>query len=392
MTHRSLYPIAWAEGGDRKDPDLDTEHPSFIADRYQKIGWKSEKPPEEWQNFISWLTDEKMRSIMESGIPFWQATVTYPPNAVVMARDNTLLINTSGKPSLNQDPVSNAAWTLIAGMYMRSIDGYVGEFNKLYNDHMAASNPHKDTIERIGGVDVEYVDKGFGDPTDARTIVNHKGKTGRVHNETPAQVGTLPNTTGTFTGTVCFLAGLQLNAGNKLQISPSTGMIEIAQATISVAVNSNGEGYVVIGNNQYLMASEANLVSINNKLNQKYVLPLPDFSFNLEYSMHDVSSIGKWILTSTTEPVFEAGKGLKYDNNTLMVTGFGFNSNTNITVHYVGWDGTKRVSKIYDTVMGSIGGFSNFLNNMFPGHTNVCSVRIFRRLTAAQKTQLVVIT
>lgn len=391
MTHRSLYPIAWAEGGVRKDPDLDTTHPSYIPDRYEKVGWGAEKPPEEWQNFISWLTDEKMRSIMESGVPFWQATVSYAPNAITMSRESTMYINTSGKVSLNQDPVSNPAWTLVAGMYMRSITGYVDEFNNLYNNHMNTKNPHKDTIEKIGGVNIEYVDLGFGDPNDARTIINHQNKTGRVHNETPEQVGTLPVAGGSFSGRIRFVVGLQVRSdiNANMQVDNDTGMMEIAQANVSLAINSNGQGYVVIGDKQYLIASVANFKEVQNAINPKYTLPIPDFAFNLEYSLSDVDSVGKWIITSTIEPVFEAGKGLRYDNNELKTTGFGFSTNTNITVHYVGWDGTKMVAKVYDTTMGQIVGFSNFLNNMFPGHTHICSLRVFRRLTAEQKTQLV---
>ena len=82
MTNRLKYPTPWASGGTAKDPDLDTTHPSYIADRYATVGWKSEKPPEEWQNFLSQISDDKIIERIVKGIVEFDSTVTYTEGAV----------------------------------------------------------------------------------------------------------------------------------------------------------------------------------------------------------------------------------------------------------------------------------------------------------------------
>lgn len=388
MTRRFLYSGKWADGGSKEDPDTDTTNPSYVPNRYESLGWKSEKPPEEWQNYLSWINDSKMVELLELGILSWQDDVEYLPNALVFSNEQ-IYINTSGAISVGQDPLSGTLWTPIVAMYASSIPEYIQEFKDLLFKHLSESNPHKDTMQGIGGVDVDYVDAGFGDKDDYRTIVNHKAKTGRVHNESPAQVGTLPTTGGSFSGNIVFLKGLQLenDPTSVMRLSGSTGMMKFYGNGISLSINSRGDGYAVAGENQFLLVSIANFKEVQNSLNPWYTLPCPEFSFNLEHCLSDVTSSGNWIL-SVQDPVFEVGKGLRYDNNEILVTGFSYDADELRTAYLVGWDGENRVCEVIDLYINKVNNLSAFIEGTFGG-TNVCLLQVYPLLTSEQKTQLV---
>lgn len=392
MTKRLSYLRTWAQGGVKTDPDLDTKHPSFIANRYNNVGWKAEKPPEQWQNFLSNITDEKIKDFIKSGVPIWDATVAYQPGAFVVAGNGVLYVNDTNTVVTGKDPANGAPWQVTADKFKTGLEAKVKEFVDKYNAHLAADNPHKDTIEGIGGVNVGYVDNGFGDPTDARTIVNHKNRTGAVHSETATQLGTLSASAGgVFTGVVNFLAGILVRTDIRqlLQLNQQTGMVELMFSNVGIHVDPNGDAWVSTAGVTSQIVTEGNFTTIQNTVNQLFVLPPPQFSFNLEFSLSDVESVGKWILTANTEPTFENLKGLVIASaGNLVSSNFDFSSNTAITAYIVGSDANKNFAETFDTAMATIGGFSNFLNNLHNGITHIRQLVIYPRLTAYQKTKL----
>lgn len=396
MTNRLSLKPQWAQDGVRDDPDLDTTHPIFIANRYEGVGWKEEKPPEEWQNFLSNLTEAQLYYILTNGIPIWDVKTTYLKGAVVCsAAGGNIYINVTNGTLLGKDPATTpASWGIILGLTSSGFDAFVKEFKDSLTAHMTPPNPHNDTIEKAGGVKQDYVDKGFGDVTDARTIGYHTARTGRVHSETPAQVGTLPTTGGVFTGDVHFLDKIILNVATPgvVDADHTHATTRLSLANYSLHVDATGKGWAALpdGSPWQLIVSEANFADIQSSLNVKFALPLPEFWFHLEHSMSDVLSIGKWTITSAAEPVFEPGLGLRFDNNNLTTSSFGYSQATNITALFVGSVGNVPFSLVIDTGMGNIGGFSNFLNNLKTGSTNIKELRIYRRLSALQKTKLVV--
>lgn len=391
MTNRLLYKPTWAQGGLKKDPDTDTAHPSYKPNRYETIGWTAEKPPEEWENFLNNITEEKVKEFIMSGIPIWGADVTYRPGAFVFAGAGNLYRNDGSSTSTAQNPANGAPWVNVMAMYKDSVINFVKEFVDEFNKHMATANPHGDTIEKAGGVNKSYVDTGFGDPNDNRTIVYHTNRTGRVHSETPAQVGTLPASGGVFTGLVSFLKEVIIRTDIKafMQMSQSTGMTDIMFSNVGVHVDANGGGYTSVAGVMSRIVSEGNFVEIQNIVNRMFVLPAPNFSVDLEHSLCDLNSIGKWIITTTKDAVFDKGKGFNFSDNVTMIQNFGFSGNTNVTTYFVGSDATKDFAEFRDTAMGNIGGFSNFLNNLHNGATNIRLLVIYPRLSNFQKSTLV---
>lgn len=310
MTNRLTYNHVWAEGGVSTDPDLDTTHPSYVADKYEQQGWVSEKPPEEWQNFLTQITDQKIVSMLVDGVPEFDADVTYSEGAVYQK--------------------SGVYYTIQAGVEQECLSPQTAVYNQLvasvkqlYDGHMAADNPHHDTVDTL--VDKSYiktdVDKMFGDPTDARTINYHTSRTGPVHGETPEQLGTLPVGGGTFSGSVVSQGAFWLGPTTAVHLNPATAILEMVSGSVTVGIDASGKAWVGTSSGHSEIFTEANYDSFNIKYGYTFALPVPQFFINLENGLSDLSSIGVWSLDTAKDPVFDALQGLKTSDNAVTLSG-----------------------------------------------------------------------
>lgn len=355
MTKRLLYPNVWAEGGTAIDPDLDTTAPSFVANRYANLGWVSEKPPEYWQNFLSQITDLKIQSLIISGIPEKDSSITYGENA---------LYKDSGK-----------VYVVIGGVpkEVMSVNGteytsFVGNLNTLYSNHISATNPHNDTVNTL--VDKSYtkndVDSFFGSPTDPRTIVYHKNLTGAVvHGETPAQVGTLPASAGgNFTGAVVLQSDAILSASPSkvLHLSGSTAVLELASGGVSIGIDNAGNCYVINSAGTWLIVNESTYSDFQIKWNNRFALPIPILDMRFEFSESDAYSVGNWTISGASDFTFSANGGIRVDNNSITFTGFNVTIPTTIVV--VGRDSNGAVvSAVKDWSTAIFNSMSSLLTN-----------------------------
>lgn len=376
MTNRLNYPTPWASGGTARDPDLDTTHPSYIADRYATVGWGSEKLPEEWQNFLSQISDDKIIERIVKGIVEFDSTVTYTEGAVYARSDKWYKIEGGVEKeilSINTAEYSNL----------------ISILNGLITSHLSADNPHNDTIGGLvgGGYEKPAVDDAFGSPTDPKTIVYHKGRVGvAAHGETPEQLGTLPVTGGKFTGDVVFLEGLVVNPGEYLHFNKATAFMEMVNGLYALGVDALGNGYVYGPTGGTLVLSEANFDNLAIKYNNSFALPTPIISINLELSLCDADSVGDWTITTTTDPVFEDGKGfVVQDTNTL--SGVDIPSAHTILVR--GFK-TADVAYITDSPLSkSYRDLNDLVNSGAVSVTNIKQVVIYPPLTTYQKSMLV---
>lgn len=386
MTNRLLYPTPWASGGTATDPDLDTTHPSYIADKYATVGWKSEKPPEEWQNFLSQITDEKIIARMVDGFQLFDPSVTYSEGAVYRKGDKFYKIESGVEQEILEVKLA---------VYQSLIDG----MDKLLSDHLAADNPHQITVDKLvgGGYIKTDVDKFFGDPNDPQTIVFHKAQKGAgVHGETATSTGALPAATGgTFTGDVIFLddAIVQVTPSKSVHMNKATALFEIVNGTYSIGVDANGNGYIVGTYGTALIISELNLDTLTMKYNNSYALPPPFIRANMRSDLSDGSGIGVWTLYTPADPVF--ADGLQVDNNAAVLTFEGI-AGIPVTVHLLVTlaDGTKQsiVKDFADwNATGQTVSLQTVVNAAFGG-TNPKYFReytVYPTLTARQKTMLV---
>lgn len=328
MTKRFLYNKTWAQDGVKTDPDLDTTDPSYIADRYANVGWKAEKPPEQWQNFLSNLTDEKFaNNLISLGVPAWESHNLLKNGALSYSLDYSAI----------RIGVGGTGWdATVSG----TSSGYTSVINSLqnkYNTHTKATNPHNDTVDNIvGGTYLSKdVDSWFGSQTDNRTIVWHKLQTGAVHKETPAQVGTLPSTGGTFTGPVIFSKILYIKDTNfsaDLWSSPALDVNPVVRFFNNgnqFYLTDDGRVYSRISSVNYQWLSESLFPEFIIESNPRFAEPQAALKANFEYSCNDGNSIGSWYVTSESALKFHTLGGLDISEASLLIHNFTTGSSKN---------------------------------------------------------------
>lgn len=380
MTKRLLYTNYWAEGGTATDPDTDTTHPSYVPNKYS-LGWISQKPPEEWQNFLSQITDEKVINMIIEGIPYADASVTYGEGAI---------FKNAGKIYVMDGGTAKEVMDIDGASY----SSLVANLNSTLSAHLAADNPHQDTVNTL--VDKTYiktdVNSFFGSPTDPRTIVFHKLQMGAsVHGETPAQLGTLPVAGGTFTGPVVMErdAIVNLSPSKLLHLNGSTALFELASGTVSLGIDGNGNCWLVNTAGSWLLMTESLYNSFQIRWGNRFALPLPYLEMNLQDGLSDGDSVGGWIIQVAATPMFHDKGGVKVDDNVLSFTNF--NVPTATTVQVIGRkaDGTRTIS-VLDFSTVSTDSSATLLTAM--GMTDTIYIErvvCYPTLTSYQKSMLV---
>ena len=382
MTNRLKYPTTWASGGVAKDPDLDTTHPSYIANRYADVGWKSEKPPEEWQNFLSQISDDKIIERIIKGIVEFDSSVTYPEGAVYAK---------SGKWYKIEGGVEKEILSISFPEY----NNLINALNTLILNHLSADNPHHDTIGGLigGGYEKPAVDAAFGSPTDPKTIVYHKARVDVVaHNETPAQLGTLPTSGGKFTGKIGFLGKL-LNGSGYLRFNQGTGKTELTVGTSTISVDASGNAfYLRASHPDSLIMTEANYPDMQMRAGFVFALPVPLASMHLVDSISDLEGVGKWSVETTNNPVFVSGRGLTIAGNNTAVNNL-INTTLPATVVAITYAGATKTVTVTDYGTGM-----SWLNTSLAdictalgltGVTEFHSITIYPMLSDYQKSMLV---
>lgn len=394
MTTRFSYPMYWAEGGVATDPDLDTTDPSYVADKYEKVGWISQKPPEHWQNFLTQISDVKIIELLSHGLQVYDSSVSYAAGAIIRVSEDSadLAMNVSGAPN-NKAPTSANGWEVVLDPTGSGFSALLEAIRKQINDHLAADNPHKDTIGGLvgGGYTKAQVDKAFGDPTSPTTIVFHKARTGRVHSETPAQVGTLPTTGGRFTGPVGFLSKLAFNAGKTIffRLDQPTARVEMSIGDFGLAIDSVGNAFGRDASGVYLVLTQANYDAVNIRTGFTFALPMPLFAMNLEESICDGQAVGDWYLDTSKDPEFTLNMGLKISNNTLTV--YSAPVGTAATLYVVGnkADGTL-IANVVDIAAKTYATVNAMVAEVSADITFVKQVVAYPQLNLYQKSMLVI--
>lgn len=399
MTERLAYPAAWAKNGQAVDPDLDTTHLSYEANRYATKGWHSEKPPEQWQNFLSQISDMKIISLLVDGIQQWDSGVTYQVGALSKVA-GVSYIRVSVVTPVKSPELSGSGWDRLVDPTALGFNNLVqGLIDKL-SAHNATSTPHADDIHNVvgGGYIKSEVDLKFESATDPKTIVYHMGQAGQaVHGETVAQIDTLSAALGgTFSGPVIFEedAIIQISPSMVVHLNQATALLEMANGTVSLGVAANGVGYVVTVDGMFVVMSEANYAQLNNVQNGQFALPIPTMSMDFFNSMNDVESIGNWILDSVDAPAFNSFGALSLANPVYFVKG---GQVPNATWYLMGYSATgTAIWKIVDypagvTITGGTTTMRNLINFVSPsnGIEFIKALVVYPRLTDYQKSMLV---
>lgn len=312
MTTRLKYPYVWAVDGVVADPDLDTTAPPFKPNRYENIGWEVQKPPEEWQNFLSQISDIKIVEMLVNGILQWDSSVTYPIGAIASV-GGVLYAKVVNKATAVSPELADSGWLVASAMKASEYEELMAWIAAHLQDHMQNFNPHADTMAGLvgGGYEKEETMKFFLDDADPRTIGYHKLQMGAaVHGTTCEQLNILPKSGGTFTELITFLGYVLLEGGSKLSFNKSTAKIELNLGNTTLSIDTNGDVWVTKGGTTSWVMTVANYPQMQIRSGFAFALPSPYISMNYESSLNDLEGIGWDYAESLIEPVFEAGSGL----------------------------------------------------------------------------------
>lgn len=324
MTNRFNYLEYWAQDGEALDPDLDTTAPSYIPDRYEAVGWEAEKPPEQWQNFLTQITDVKIREMLLGGILQWCDTVTYSLGALAIV-DGKIYEKRTEVPGNISPPTAGSGWMETLETNLAQYNAKVQSLKNMFNAHMAEQNPHKDTVDTIvdGTYLQDYVYDRFASDERVTTIPYHIPRTGAsVHRVTPEQLGTLPTSGGTFTGPITFIEEAYAGGGvsQYAHRNDATGIFEIVNGAFAIGVDSGGRAWYIDSTGHYEVLTEANYDAFNIKYGNSFALPARFLSANFRADVSDAESTGQWWVETASTPVFTNG-GYKIDDNAMTMFG-----------------------------------------------------------------------
>lgn len=396
MTQRFTYPNGvWASGGVATDPDTDTTHPSYIANRYATIGWKAEKPPNEWDNYLYQITDAKIIWLLQQGIQTWDSGVSYPVGSITM-NAGIFYKNISTAVALNKPPATTPlVWQKIIELDGVTFTALLTALTKKLTDHLAADNPHNDNIEQIGGVQKEYTFNALDDDADPQTIKYHTKQRGKIHSETPKQVGTLPaattTTENTFTGDVAF-SRIYFDAAKKAytQLNQATARAEIGiSGSALLAVDAGGRVYYRTGNVDYLVVTIANFDDVQIQVNNLFALPQPMAVIDVRAGSLSQCGVSPVTLSTTTDAVFDPVKGLVLDSSGLSATGISF-INIPTTAYILGYNAKGYQSETKNSGLSNYNSLLTYLQNTTSSKfTHLHTITIYPTLTAYQISTLV---
>lgn len=378
MTKRSAnLGLIWASNGEVADPDLDTTYPIFQSGKYLK-GWIVEKEPHQWQNFLYQITDLKTQMLAAEQFVEWDSEISYTPRAVVRHGDE-LFVNDSTEVSLGHSPDDSNTWRNLLADNAADMATAVSDLQKRLADHIAADNPHNDNIHDIGGYESGEIDSFLGDPADERTIVYHKNQSGgAVHGETPAQVGTLPDSGGTFIGDVKFVGGITI--GNALlgQDGPDQTF-----GNSKGSIHLTAGGTATSGADKSEIVTEANFNVKQMLVNNLFTLPPPIGQMDFSAGNFSQLSIGGYSFDyDPAVQTFDAVKGWVVADG---VTIAGLNKQMNCSHVFEYYVGDVKKIVIWDSASLYSANLKS-LATYFDGNiTHFLRLTSYPRLTSYQK-------
>lgn len=397
MTQRFTYPVGeWASGGVVTDPDTDTTHTSYVANRYASVGWKAEKPPNEWDNYLYQITDAKIIWLLQQGIQQYDTGVSYPAGAITMDA-GIFYKNISTSAALNKPPATTPlVWQPVMELDGETFATLLAVLTNKLNDHLAADNPHQDTIERLNGVQKEYTFTALDADTDPKTIKYHTKQMGKIHSETPKQVGTLPAiTTGsenTFTGDVSFLTKVCFNAAKTsyVQLNQATARAEMVVGNSKLAVDTAGRVYYTSAGVEYLVVTVANFDEVQIKVNNLFALPQPLAVIDVRAGSLSQQGCSPLTLMTTVDAVWDSVKGLDLTaSGTLTASGINF-TGVGTTAYIIGYNAAGLQSEFFNSGLSEYNNLGRFLTvTSVSKFTYLQSIVIYPSLTAYQRTTLV---
>lgn len=377
--------LIWAEGGVATDPDLDTTHPIYQPNKYQK-GWIVEKEPHQWQNFLYQITDLKTQIAASEQIPEWDSTLTYSIHAVTRKAD-VIYVNVSGAVNTGKDPSTDSSWSEALSFTADAVSAATANLTEKFANHLGADNPHNDNIHAIGGYEKEEIDDFLGSPTDPRTIVYHENLVGKpAHSETPEQVGTLPVGGGTFDGDVAYDGGIMIGPGSFQKDGPD---LKMSNAGGSIIMEADGDS--VYGEDATGVRSEittvANFQKQQRAVNNLFALPQSIIEVDFRAGSLSCMGIGRHTIDGGDKTPKMSDKGWQIEPG-FSITGLEFNiPRTDLVEYYAGDVFRRTLVESTVSLVGSLD-LKDIMARIAPDATHVQRIVVWPTLNKYQKSTL----
>ena len=344
MTNRANLSPLWAADGVVTDPDLDTTHPIYEANKYS-LGWDynvvvatENKHPSPWRNFMLQKSLARPLYIAEAGVGEWHPDTSYALGAVCRGSDGRFYVANSA--STGTDPVgaSTTVWEQDALLNYTKVE-YGAMLQAVRDDYSAhivrIDNPHTVLAGQFyNGVGYDFDEVNALLDTVNEGVEDHIDLLNNPHSVTLAQINCLPVTGGDFTGQVNLVAGWW--SGDYSVAWSSNGLaIQVSHLT-GPGVDVDGNAFIGDGVSRTGLFHDGNYVDLQMDSRRETALPLPLFHLPLNDSLSSTSSDATTVSfsrpssitftsksgVSTTLPADEDGydaQGMVWTSDTYMI-------------------------------------------------------------------------
>lgn len=289
MTKRNSLGTVWAtdDASFVVDPEVDVDHPNGKGGPGKTArGWMSETEPEEWENYILNLRDDRLKTIAESGKVPWDVDTYYKLGAITSDTGITY-VSLSGS-NKNKRPLTQPLyWSPVkfttAADYLATC---ADMRNKLAIHTLAGQNSHNDNIVNIGGSYKSTIDAQVKFVSDG--IYAHAIRKDNPHGDTAIGIGTIPTSGGNFNGRVNYLENMSIGTNCELMTNISTF---VAFRSNTGAIGLGVADYHNGGRWQRILTVESYPL-VNSQYNPTFVLPTPDLHFPLMTNLSAKDGVG----------------------------------------------------------------------------------------------------
>lgn len=274
-------------------------------------GWVSEIPTYQVLNFLQYKIDTTLLALAERGVFEWGGDVQYQLGSIAWD-SGTVYISTVGNPDKNKSPKDNPSqWSASSIQIPRaSFDSLVSAVNRHIED---LNNPHRVTAEIINAYTKDEINNIVAQYN--ALVKAHVDNKSNPHGVTATDIGAVPTTGGTYTGTVVFSATYTyFNADKKKFIWSNAGSLKLM--CDNTAIGLSGDNKIPTAGklgdeSPMVLDGTFNSVKLSNE--PAYAVPQPTYQNYLTWTV--CPNVGQSTMYSNTKMEYTPEDGALFHAN-----------------------------------------------------------------------------
>lgn len=292
MAQRPKLNRVWASDNPnlRRDP----------GDAKYITGWVSEIPTYQVLNFLQFKVDTTFLAIAERGIAEWGGDISYAKGALSWDEvDGKIYISSVVNPDKTKSPSKNPSqWTASSIQITRT---QYDDLNRYIDTHIAnKSNPHGVTAAQLNAYTKAEIDAIVSQYR--AEVLAHKNDTNNPHKTKAVDIGAVPVTGGTYSGSVTFphiffkssSSQIGIDNNNALSIAHGGGRIKLATHGAVSAGNIDSSA----ANALSPVVTEKTFPDLRLTGQPNYAQPTPMFVWDLMHNLNLRVGFGKVLNTN----------------------------------------------------------------------------------------------